>query len=49
MPTVDIISDYSQLLKTLKSNSNAEFDEFNKKIVNSDIHTIGCTVPFVRK
>lgn len=49
MPTVDIISDYSQLLKTLKSNSNAEFDEFNKKIVNSDIPTIGCTVPFVRK
>lgn len=43
------ISTYNQLVYYLKSNSDAKFDEFNSKIVNSGIATIGCTVPFVRK
>lgn len=43
------ISNYNQLLEYLKSNSNDKFDEFNSKIVNSGIPTIGCTVPFVRQ
>ena len=43
------VSDYEQLIEYLKSNSDAKFDEFNSKIVNSRISTIGCTVPFVRK
>lgn len=43
------IKDYNQLVEYLKSNSNAKFDDFNSKIVNSNIATIGCTVPFIRK
>lgn len=43
------ISDYNQLVQYLKDNSNAEFNEFNSKIVNSGVETIGCTVPFIRK
>ena len=43
------ISDYNQLVQYLKDNSNAEFNEFNSKIVNSGVETIGCTVPFMRK
>lgn len=43
------IKSYEQLVEYLKINSNAKFDEFNSKIVNSNIQTIGCTVPFVRK
>lgn len=43
------ITNYNQLVEYLKSNSNAKFDDFNSKIVNSNIATIGCTVPFVRK
>lgn len=45
---MDNILSYNELLKILQSNSNAKFDEFNRKIVNSSIATIGCTVPFVR-
>ena len=40
---------YDDLIATLKQNSNKTFDEFNNKIVNSGVTTIGCTVPFVRK
>ena len=40
---------YDELILTLKQNSNKTFDEFNNKIVNSGVQTIGCTVPFVRK
>lgn len=43
------LSNYEQLLQILRSNSDLKFDEFNSKIVNSSIPTIGCTVPFVRK
>ena len=40
---------YETLIQTLKENSNKQFDDFNSKIVNSSVQTIGCTVPFVRK
>lgn len=46
---MDKITDYNRLVEYLRANSNAEFDEFNSKIVNSGIPTIGCTVPFIRK
>lgn len=49
MKIMENISDYNQLIDYLKSNSDVKFDEFNSKIVNSGISTIGCTVPFVRK
>lgn len=32
----------------LRENSNGKFDEFNNKIINSGVKTIGCTVPFMR-
>ena len=40
---------YEILVQTFKENSNRKFDEFNSKIINSGVQTIGCTVPFVRK
>lgn len=40
---------YQQLLNLLFENSDKKFDEFNSKIINSGVKTIGCTVPFVRK
>ena len=40
---------YEQLVQTLVENSDKQFDEFNSKIVNSGVATIGCKVPFVRK
>lgn len=46
---MDKISDYNRLVRYLQDNSDVKFDEFNRKIVNSGIATIGCTVPFVRK
>lgn len=46
---METILNYNQLIDYLKANSNAKFDEFNSKIVNSSIATIGCTVPFIRK
>ncbi len=42
-------NDYKQLLNYLQTNSDSKFNEFNKRIVNSNIQTIGCTVPFIRK
>lgn len=41
--------EYQQLLHLLRENSDGRFDEFNNKIINSGVRTIGCTVPFVRK
>lgn len=46
---MESITNYDELVQHLQNNSDAKFDEFNKKIVNSNIATIGCTVPFVRK
>ena len=46
---MESITNYDELVQYLQNNSDAKFDEFNKKIVNSKIATIGCTVPFVRK
>lgn len=45
---MDMFNDYNRLIDYLKTNSDVKFDEFNKKIVNSNVATIGCTVPFVR-
>lgn len=42
-------TDINQLIEYLKANCDAKFNDFNSKIVNSNIATIGCTVPFVRK
>lgn len=39
---------YEQLLAIFLENSNKKFDDFNNKIINSGVPTIGCTVPFVR-
>lgn len=41
--------DYNQLLRYLRNNSDAKFNQFNKRIVKSKIQTIGCTVTFIRK
>ena len=35
-------------MEQLQANSNGKYDDFNNKIVNSNVKTIGCTVPFVR-
>ena len=40
---------YEEIIQLLKDNSDKKFDDFNSKIINSDVQTIGCTVPFVRK
>ena len=40
---------YEKLLETLRENSNRTYDEFNNTVINSEVPTIGCTVPFVRK
>ena len=40
--------DYKQLVEQLQANSNGKYNDFNNKIVNSNVKTIGCTVPFVR-
>ncbi len=40
--------DYQELLQLFRQNSNCQFDNFNNKIINSGVRTIGCTVPFVR-
>lgn len=42
-------NDYNQLLRYLRNNSDAKFNQFNKSIVKSKIQTIGCTVTFIRK
>lgn len=41
--------DLEVLLAQLKENSNKKFDEFNSKIINSSVKTIGCPVPAIRK
>ena len=41
--------EYKQLVQILVENSDKKFDEFNNKIINSGVRTIGCTVPFVRQ
>ena len=43
------ILNYDHLVECLKSNSDSKFNDFNSKIVNSHIATIGCPVPFLRK
>lgn len=40
--------DYTQLVELFKENSSKKYDDFNSKIINSGVETIGCTVPFVR-
>lgn len=47
--SMENICNYDKLLDCLRANSDVKFDEFNNKIVNSGIPTIGCTVPFIRK
>ena len=40
---------YLQLVEYLQQNANPAYNQFNAKIVNSGVPTIGCTVPFLRK
>ena len=40
---------YEELINILKANSDRQFDEFNNKIINSGVATIGCRIPFLRK
>ena len=40
---------YQDLIQTLRDNSDKQFDEFNNKIINSGVPTIGCKIPFLRK
>ena len=40
--------DYNALVAEFRANSNSKYDNFNNKIINSGVRTIGCTVPFVR-
>ena len=40
---------YETLIQTLLENSDKQFDEFNNKIINSGVATIGCKIPFLRK
>lgn len=39
---------FEQLVDLFRANSNCRYGEFNSRIVNSGVETIGCTVPFVR-
>ncbi len=40
---------YFQLVEHLQQNADSAYNQFNAKIVNSGVPTIGCTVPFLRK
>lgn len=41
--------DYQRLLLILKENADKNYDDFNKKIINSGVQTLGCRIPFIRK
>lgn len=40
---------YEQLICEFQNASDRKYDEFNNKIINSGVPTIGCRVPVVRK
>ncbi|MCH5157036.1 MAG: DNA alkylation repair protein [Clostridiales bacterium] len=40
---------YTGLIQILRENSDKQYDEFNNKIINSGVATIGCKIPFLRK
>ena len=40
---------YETLIQTLKENSNRAYDDFNNTVINSEVPTIGCAIPFIRK
>lgn len=43
------MTEYESLLEILKNNSDKKYNDFNNKIINSSVPTIGCKTPFVRK
>ena len=43
------MTEYEKLVHILKDNSDKKYNDFNRKIINSGVVTIGCTTPFVRK
>lgn len=43
------MTEHENLVAILKANSDKKYDDFNKKIINSGVATIGCKTPFVRK
>lgn len=40
---------YETLIATLRQNGSQAYDEFNKTVINSEVATIGCSLPFMRK
>ena len=40
---------YSQLLKELQNNVDVKYKEFNDKIVNANVPSLGCRMPYLRK
>lgn len=40
---------YSQLLKELQNNVDLQYKGFNDKIVNSNVPSLGCRMPYLRK
>lgn len=43
------MTEYEKLVHILQDNSDQKYNDFNRKIINSGVVTIGCTTPFVRK
>lgn len=40
---------YSQLLKELQNNVDVKYKDFNDKIVNANVPSLGCRMPYLRK
>ncbi len=40
---------YESLLETFRQNSVKQFDNYRNPVINSDVRSMGCTVPFVRR
>lgn len=40
---------YENLLNILNENGDKKYDDFNRKVTNTGIRSIGCTTPFIRK
>lgn len=40
--------DYCQLLLLFEQNGSKKYDDFNRRIVNSSVKSLGCTIPYIR-
>ncbi|MCM1533792.1 MAG: DNA alkylation repair protein [Corallococcus sp.] len=43
------LNSFEQLVEYLQENSDKTYDEFNNKIINTSLPTIGCKIPFLRR